>query len=130
MLVGARQRAAAAGVPFAITKNDIVIPRFCPVFGVKLEKGTKGNNPNAPSLDRVIPSLGYVIGNIIVISQRANVLKRDATLTELNRLVAWLNAREFDSAWNRAETRRALTLAESIVFSTTIDSNEGYGVCY
>ena len=38
---------------------------------------------SSPSLDRIIPSLGYVKGNIRVISFRANTLKNNATLSEL-----------------------------------------------
>jgi hypothetical protein len=34
-------------------------------------------------LDRLIPELGYVKGNIAVVSTRANTLKRDATPEEL-----------------------------------------------
>lgn len=36
-----------------------------------------------PTLDRVIPSLGYVRGNVQVISMRANRLKQDASLDEV-----------------------------------------------
>jgi hypothetical protein len=45
---------------------------------------------NSPTLDRIIPSLGYVRGNVKVISMRANVLKHNASLDELKKLVAWL----------------------------------------
>jgi hypothetical protein len=37
----------------------------------------------SPSLDRIVPKLGYTVGNVCVISQRANILKRDATPDEL-----------------------------------------------
>jgi hypothetical protein len=37
-------------------------------------------------LDRVDNTKGYVKGNVIVVSRRANVLKKDATLNELRQL--------------------------------------------
>lgn len=45
---------------------------------------------NSPSLDRMIPALGYVASNVRVISYRANAIKRDATLDELRALVAYV----------------------------------------
>ena len=48
-----------------------------------------------PSLDRINPKLGYVKGNVQVISWRANNIKRDATAEEL-RLVADFVARQQD----------------------------------
>lgn len=42
-------------------------------------------NPNedSPSIDKVIPELGYVRGNVWVISNKANRIKNNATLEEL-----------------------------------------------
>jgi hypothetical protein len=44
----------------------------------------------SPTLDKIIPELGYVRGNIAVISHRANRIKSDATLAEVLKLAAWL----------------------------------------
>jgi hypothetical protein len=87
MVFKARQRAKQLGVPCTIKRSDIVIPEMCPVLGVRLVKGRGGPCDSSPSLDRIIPSLGYVPGNVRVISQRANRIKNDATSLEL-RLVA------------------------------------------
>lgn len=87
MLQGAKDRAKAKQVPFDLVLEDIQIPQFCPVFGVPMTPRTK----YAPSLDRLNPSLGYVQGNISVMSRRANTLKRDATLEELEKVVKFLN---------------------------------------
>ena len=43
--------------------------------------------PDSPSLDRIVPELGYVKGNIRVISNRANHLKSDATLEEHRKIL-------------------------------------------
>ena len=56
----------------------------CPVLGIPLYSDGR-DNQNAPSLDRFIPSLGYVKGNVFVISRRANVLKGDATIEEVKK---------------------------------------------
>jgi hypothetical protein len=89
----AKQRAAKNQLGFNIELSDIFIPTFCPVLGTKLEKScSKVPSANSPSLDRIIPSLGYVKGNIKVISHRANALKNNASLEELNKLCSWLAA--------------------------------------
>lgn len=87
----ASRRATSLGVPFGITVDDIEIPDVCPVLGIEIRIDARGGfNPSSPSLDRVIPELGYVPGNVRVISNRANLLKRDATLAELEALVAYV----------------------------------------
>jgi hypothetical protein len=83
----ARTRARRLGVPFSIAVEDIVVPHSCPVFGCALEFG--GDSDTSPSLDRLIPSLGYVPGNVIVVSNRANRIKNDATISELQKITAF-----------------------------------------
>lgn len=94
MLKNAQYRAKRCGLPFNITLEDIVIPEFCPVLGIKLGnyrgKGRGGFKDDAPSLDKIIPAKGYVNGNVRVISNRANCIKRDATLEELKAIVAYI----------------------------------------
>lgn len=88
MFYDARKRSIALSLPFDIAPDDIVVPAECPVLGIPLVQG--GDRNSAPSLDRVIPSLGYTKGNIRVISFRANRLKSDATLDELRRVLAYV----------------------------------------
>jgi hypothetical protein len=90
MLQSARRRAKQVGVPFSITTADIKIPETCPVFGQELKKGSRESHEWAPSLDRKKPELGYVPGNVQVLSNKANRLKSNATLHELQQLVAFL----------------------------------------
>lgn len=88
MLTTARNRAKTKNLPFNITEDDIDIPVFCPVLGIKLERGIEGTGRTdaSPSLDRIKPHLGYVRGNVIVVSNRANRMKSDGTAAELQRL--------------------------------------------
>ncbi|WP_457898002.1 hypothetical protein [Rhizobium sp. LEGMi166a] len=90
LLRNARYRAAQKGLPCTIVLEDIVIPKFCPVFPwLELKRGpTRRPYDFSPSLDRIIPSLGYVPGNVQVISNRANRFKSDATVEEVRLLLA------------------------------------------
>lgn len=76
-----KTRAKRLNLPFNLELSDIVIPEVCPVFGLPFVIGKA--SPQNPSLDRIIPNLGYTKGNIIVISKRANTIKSDATSEEL-----------------------------------------------
>lgn len=92
LLWGARDRAKSKGLPFNLELEDIFIPELCPVFNkpLKVNEGGRSHNPYSPSLDRVIPSLGYVKGNVQVISLRANKMKSDASFEELKLFSDWI----------------------------------------
>jgi hypothetical protein len=83
MLHSARQRAKQAGVPFTLTVDDIIIPKLCPALGITLSRGEGRATDASPSLDRIVPSLGYVPGNVIVLSKRANTIKSNGTGAEI-----------------------------------------------
>lgn len=84
MLKDAKYRASKRNIPFDLTIDDFDVPIRCPVFGFVL---TIGHPNRTPSLDRIIPALGYVRGNVIVVSLLANRIKTDAAINQL-RLVA------------------------------------------
>lgn len=94
ILRAAKSRAKKEGIPFNLTKEDIEIPEVCPVLGIRLElkvpsRGERGNwltHFNSPSIDKIIPDLGYVKDNVWIIGYRANSLKRDASFEEIERL--------------------------------------------
>lgn len=81
----ARRRAKERNVPFDIEISDIIIPKKCPIFGFAFEIGTK-NKQKSASVDRIIPNKGYVKGNIIVVSLKANTMKSNATIDEIKKL--------------------------------------------
>ena len=62
----------------------------CPVLGMKLEWTRKQNGQNNPSLDRKIPELGYVKGNVIWISYRANQIKSNSSIEEMEKLLNYM----------------------------------------
>ena len=57
------------------------------LFGFELKREDKQTWMCAPSVDRIDSSKGYIKGNITVVSRRANILKRDATIDELEQLL-------------------------------------------
>ena len=90
LLYRIRRKCDRWGWEFDIDESDVVIPLWCPVLGIRivLDVG-KGRSDNTPSLDRIDNQLGYVKGNVEVISWRANRLKSDATPDELRRLAKY-----------------------------------------
>lgn len=92
ILWAAKQRSKKLGLPFNLDKNDIVVPEFCPVLGIKLIVnlgGTTGSD-NSPSIDRIIPELGYVKGNIEIISKKANTIKSYGTKEDHEKIVLYM----------------------------------------
>jgi hypothetical protein len=90
MWCAAKARAKRRGTPFTIKRSDIHIPEVCPVLGIPLTKGKGVCGPNSPSLDAIVPELGYVPGNIVVMSHKANTIKSNADLKDLELVVSWL----------------------------------------
>ena len=70
------------GVEFSISVSDLSLPEVCPYLGVKIDlSGSRSRY--GPSIDRIDSGLGYVPGNVEVISALANRMKNDATPEEL-----------------------------------------------
>lgn len=91
MLWQARKRALSRGIEFNITIEDLSVPEICPILGIPIKCGTKGNYSNTPSLDRKDNNRGYVVGNVQVISMKANTMKNDATAEQLIAFANWIN---------------------------------------
>lgn len=91
----AKQSAKESGVPFNLTVATVPdIPEYCPVFGVRLNLTPNADKrpDDCPSLDRVIPELGYIASNVVWICWRANRLKNNATLRELEQLTNYVKS--------------------------------------
>ena len=76
----AKQRAKKKGLEFNISVADLSpAPKFCPILGCELRYGsnfgTKGRCHEAATIDRKDSDLGYIRGNVWVISRSANRLK-------------------------------------------------------
>lgn len=58
-----KQRCKRTGLPFNLTLEDLRIPEICPVLGIEMfYSGQKTDN--TPEIDRIVPSKGYVSGNV------------------------------------------------------------------
>jgi hypothetical protein len=84
LLKSARYRAKKENLPFNLELEDIYIPKYCPYINIPLAVGGGGKpSPNSPSLDRIDPTLGYIKGNVIAVSFKANAMKQNATPQEI-----------------------------------------------
>jgi hypothetical protein len=93
LLRGVRENARKKGIEYALVPSDIIVPDTCPILGIPLFKSGGRQTNNSPSVDRLDPSKGYVKDNVWVISWRANSIKKDATLEELEKIVSALRAK-------------------------------------
>ena len=93
----ARWRARKFGLPFALTISDLDPPALCPVLGTPIDYGRKqstGPAEDSPSIDRIVPALGYVAGNVRIMSFRANRIRNNASLDDLRKLVLYLESQD------------------------------------
>lgn len=83
----AKTRAKRKNLPFTINKEYLrkiyPIDRLCPLLGIELKSCKGYAQDSSPSLDRIIPNLGYIEENLIIISFRANTIKNNLTLNEM-----------------------------------------------
>jgi len=81
----AKGRAKRRKIPFTIERSDVVIPLTCPILGIPIQHhaGRGSLRGDSPSLERLYPSDGYVRGNVIVISHKANRMKGESSPEEL-----------------------------------------------
>jgi hypothetical protein len=91
----AKKRASEKGIEFSITLDDLLpLPDVCPVLGIKINyegnKGKRGFVNDSPSIDRIDSSLGYIKGNVKLICWRANRIKSDATIEEMQALLDFM----------------------------------------
>ncbi|MDC1157737.1 hypothetical protein OAU07_07245 [Alphaproteobacteria bacterium] len=99
----ARKRALGKGLDFNLTTQVMfeLLPNDmrCPILGMTMQFG--GDRDNSPSLDRLIPERGYVIGNVKWVSKLANSIKSDRTPEELRKIANWI---ESQPIWKKHHT--------------------------
>jgi len=77
----------AKGIGWSLKYTDISWPERCPILGIVLDYFAETRLDSSPAYLVVKDSLGYVPGNVIVVSYRAKRLKSDGTSTE-HRIIA------------------------------------------
>jgi hypothetical protein len=76
----------------AITRAEFFssyqVPAMCPILGIPL--GFNLSRDNFPSVDRIDPNLPYALGNILICSYRANMLKSVGSAAEHLAIATWM----------------------------------------
>lgn len=89
LLNKAKTGARSKGLEFSLTEEDLYIPLVCPILGIDLvvfnRKGTSA--ANTMSIDRIDSNKGYVPGNVMVISWKANRMKQDLSIDMMKRFI-------------------------------------------
>jgi hypothetical protein len=93
----AKYRAKKRGLEFNLTYDDIVVPEFCPVLGIKLSVniGEKKIKDTSPTIDRIDSTQGYVRGNVVVVSWRVNRIKNNSTIEELRKIADYYEVNQW-----------------------------------
>ena len=93
LISGFRNRAKKQNVPFNLTVDDMKdliknAADICPALGVKMKiaKLYANDSNYSPSFDRIDPKKGYTKNNIVIVSNRANRIKSDATVDEIRKV--------------------------------------------
>jgi hypothetical protein len=94
---GAILRAKQKGLPFDESIRLILEanpPMICTCCGISLDysmgKGRMDKHPHSPSLDRFDPKDGYTIANTFTVCWRCNNLKRDGSVEEFEKILAYM----------------------------------------
>ena len=85
-----KANAKSINKPWDIEFGDLDFPTHCPILGIELDYFAERTQENSPSFDCVDPTKGYVVGNVFVISWRANRIKNDGTAQEHRAIAAFI----------------------------------------
>jgi len=105
MYSSARRRAKDKELPFNLIKQDVADawPKddYCPALRIPLRirignKTSAHITDNSPNLDRIIPRLGYVKGNIAVVSKLANGIMSSARPSEVIKVGKWFDEKYYE----------------------------------
>lgn len=98
LLNASKQRARANNIEHTLTLTDIKelypVDGKCPVFGTTLQFNKAGFRNSSPSLDKIDPNKGYTKDNVQVLSWRANQIKSNASIQELELLLSFMKQGE------------------------------------
>lgn len=86
-----KQNAKRSKWDWLITPTDIEFPLICPILGIELDWFSEYTQENSPSFDRVDPTKGYIPGNVIICSWRANRIKNDGSAEEHRKIAEFLD---------------------------------------
>jgi len=126
-LVGSvRNRCRKQGIAYDLDVEYLlsITTDECPVFKTPfIWSQGNGYSPEGPSLDKVIPTLGYIKENVVFISRIANTIKQNVTEKELYAVADWLHEK-------RKEVLNALQITDAQIPKTngrTVKENTAHG---
>lgn len=90
------QRAKKYDMEFNLDPSDISVPEYCPILGIPLFSNETAAGPNSPSVDRIDSSKGYIKGNIQIISHKANTIKSNASVDDLEKVYLYMKGLSHD----------------------------------
>jgi len=96
IFAGIKCRARRENIPCTVTIEEVLknLPDTCPALGIELSwckrKGQAGDKDTSPSLDKFIPELGYVPGNIYWVSGLANKIKNKFSTSQIEQVANWM----------------------------------------
>lgn len=88
----AKARAKKNNIEFSITQDHVkaVWTDICPIYQIHLQTNEGKSDGNSHSIDRINNNLGYIPGNIAIVSMRFNSEKRNLTPELLRRMLAYM----------------------------------------
>lgn len=89
LTMAAKRRAIKKQLPFDIDEDYIKsiwqLDNICPITNIKYWEDN--NNFNSPSIDRIDNNKGYTKDNVRIISVKANFIKSNYSLDELEKII-------------------------------------------
>lgn len=90
----------AENIPFNLTFRDfkrLFRRTKCPYTGVIMQHRRLKQNEtppdNYPTIDKIVPSLGYTKGNVVLSSRRGNILKGCVDINTARNVIKFLESR-------------------------------------
>ncbi len=84
-----KQSAKKRDIYFDLTMvdlNNLSFPLTCPILGIPLYFNSGFAADDSYSVDRIDSDKGYTIDNVIIVSNRVNTLKSNATVDEMRKI--------------------------------------------
>ncbi len=96
MWKSAKDRSRKENIPFTITVEEVFTllgNGRCPILGIPYNLNAKHAGDDSASLDKFYPSIGYTRENCTVISNKANRIKSNASVDEVQQVAYWMHER-------------------------------------
>lgn len=123
LFIGKRADAKGKGIEFSIELDDVDFPDVCPLTGSELLY-QPGSKPlaNTPSFDKINPLLGYIPGNVQVISALANSVKSNIDISMLEKLLAYMKRGNDDNVETNELTIQPENITQRINKTDEVDT--------